>query len=134
MVGYDSVVLFWLPPPSLLSVAPFVIDGSVGALDPREGSLQQGVLLYVRYGLKGSLYVLLIRALQYHCMISELCPPSQLRLTSRPPVTAWSCGSSDIAGRTGCPHSRCQFRLVFALKSHSLRANERQCPHLKAAS
>ena len=39
------MVLFWLPPPSLLSVAPFVIDGSVGALDPRESSLQQRVLL-----------------------------------------------------------------------------------------
>ena len=39
------MVLFWLPPPSPLSVAPFVIDGSVGALDPRESSLQQRVLL-----------------------------------------------------------------------------------------
>ena len=28
VVGYDSVVRFWLPPISLLSVAPFVIDGS----------------------------------------------------------------------------------------------------------
>ena len=32
-----------------------MIDGSVGALDPREGSLQQRVVLYVRYGLRGSL-------------------------------------------------------------------------------
>ena len=28
VVGYDSVACFWLPPTSLLSVAPFVIDGS----------------------------------------------------------------------------------------------------------
>ena len=33
VAGYDSVVLFWLPPQSLLSVASFVIDGSAGALD-----------------------------------------------------------------------------------------------------
>ena len=28
VVGHDSVARFWLPPTSLLSVAPFVIDGS----------------------------------------------------------------------------------------------------------
>ena len=51
------------------SVAPFVIDFSVGALDPRESSLQQRVLLYVRYGLRGSLYLLLVGVQQYHCVI-----------------------------------------------------------------
>ena len=29
VVGYDSVVLFWLPPTSVLSVEPFLIDGSL---------------------------------------------------------------------------------------------------------
>ena len=28
MIGYDSVARFWLPQTSLLSIAPFVIDGS----------------------------------------------------------------------------------------------------------
>ena len=28
VVGYDTLARFWLPPTSLLSVAPFVIDGS----------------------------------------------------------------------------------------------------------
>ena len=50
VVGYDSAVLFWLPPP-ILSVAPFVIDGwfVVCNLDPRERSLQQRVLQIVAF-------------------------------------------------------------------------------------
>ena len=37
--------------------------------DPREGSLQQRVLLSVWYGLRGSLYLLLVGVLQHHCVI-----------------------------------------------------------------
>ena len=70
VVVYDSVVRFWLLPTPLLSIAPlrdcwFV----VGALDPREGSLQQRVLLFLRSGLRGSLYLLLVGVPQYHCVV-----------------------------------------------------------------
>ena len=46
---YDSVVRFWLLPTPLLSIAPLRdCLFTVGALDPREGSLQQPGLLFVR--------------------------------------------------------------------------------------
>ena len=51
VVVNDSVVRFWLLPTPQLSIAP-LRDGwfAVGALAPREGSLQQRGLLFVRIG------------------------------------------------------------------------------------
>ena len=52
VVVYDSVVRFWPPPTPLLSIAPLRDCWfAVGALaPPREGSLQQRGLLFVRIG------------------------------------------------------------------------------------
>ena len=70
VVVYDSVVRFWPLPTPLLSIVP-LRDWwfAVGALDPRESCSQQRVLLSVRSGLRGSLHLLLVGGLQYHCAV-----------------------------------------------------------------
>ena len=57
--------------PSVLVLQSHFVVGhdSVGVLGPREGGLQQRVLLYVRSGLRGSLYLLLVGVRQYHCVV-----------------------------------------------------------------
>ena len=69
VVGCDSVARFWLPPTSLLNIAPFVIGGcAVSALDPREGSSQQ-LVLFLRSCLRESLLLLIVGVLQCHCVM-----------------------------------------------------------------
>ena len=71
---------------------------AVSALDPRERSLQQRVLLL--WGLVWEVRCFCCSSVFSNATVwcSGLRPPSQWRLASRPPVTAWSCGSSNTAG------------------------------------
>ena len=112
---------FWLLPTPQRSIAP--LRGrwfAVNAPDPRENSLQQRVLLSVRSGLKSALFMLLAGGLQYHCVMLWAVPPSQRGLSSRPPVTAWSFGSSNTAG--------CSSILVFSLTENSFVTFARYFP------
>ena len=85
MVVYDSVVRFWLLPTPLLSIAPFVIDGSRWESSIHGEVVYNNVFCFcevweVRCTCCSSVFSNTV------VCCSVLCPPSQRKLSSRPPV------------------------------------------------
>ena len=77
VVVYDSVVRFWLHPTPLLSIAPLRDCWfAEGALAPREGSLEQRGLLFVKSGFSG------LKCLSRFSLVSS--PASQCQWSPTP--------------------------------------------------
>ena len=75
----------------------FVIEGSQQMPSIHEKAVNN-VFCFCVSGLRGSLYLLLVGVLQYHCVMLWAVSTLITKAFIATPVTAWSFGSSGIAG------------------------------------